>query len=107
MFAYCDKKTHALQYEKEKRYIIWPCYGKSNLYANEVETNVKNLYHIKDVKTIWEQLKDVILKVGFQYFHAWCTWTLNVWFDEECKAHLKMFKLAKDKNEKELTLYQY
>ena len=32
----------------------------------------------------------------------------NVVFDEECKAHLKMFKLSKDKNEsKALTLYEY
>ena len=28
----------------------------------------------------------------------------NAWFDEECKAHLK---LAKDKHDKALTLYQH
>ena len=73
-----------------------------------------NLSLSKDVQTNLELLNDVILKVGYQYFstrvdeHQMLTFPCNAWFDEECKAHLKMFKLTKDKNElKALTLYEY
>ena len=73
-----------------------------------------NLSLSKDVQTNLELLNDVILKVGYQYFSAYVGghWMLsfqcNARFDEECKAHLKMFKLTKDKNElKALTLYEY
>ena len=31
----------------------------------------------------------------------------NAWFDEECKAHIKMFTLTNNKNENVLTFNQY
>ena len=67
-----------------------------------------NLFLIKGMKTKWELLKDVILKVGYQYFSAQVggCWMLsfpcNAWFDEECKADLKMLEVEKDKNDKKI-----
>ena len=50
--------------------IMQHCYREANLYANEFERHVMNLSLGKDVKTNWKQLKDLILKVGYQYFSA-------------------------------------
>ena len=41
-------------------YIIQHYYQKANLYANEVENHVRNLSLSKNVKTSWEQLKDLL-----------------------------------------------
>ena len=63
------------------------------------------------MKTNWTQLEDIILKVGYWHFSAHIgghQFPMKCWFGEECmKVHLKMFKFAKDKNDKTLTLYQY
>ena len=70
-----------------------------------------NFYPGKDVKINREQLADVILKLWYQYFcgrvdgHQMHSFPYEAWFDDECKTHLKMFKLAKDKDEKALTVY--
>ena len=42
--------------------------AKAYLYANEVESYDMNISLSKDVKTNWKQLKDIVLKVGHQYF---------------------------------------
>ena len=43
---------------------------KSKILSNEVESNAMNFSLSKDVKTNWEQLKDVILNVGYPHFRA-------------------------------------
>ena len=45
-------------------------YQTTRVYPNEVENHVMNLSLSKDVKTYWEQLKDVILNVGYPHFRA-------------------------------------
>ena len=59
----------------------------------------------------YQRMSHVICKVGYPSFnarvseHRMLSFQCNALFDEECKAHLKLLKLAKDKNEKALTLY--
>ena len=52
----------------KKRCIIRPSYEKTKMHANEVENHLLNLSLNNDVKENWQYLKDIILKVGYQYF---------------------------------------
>ena len=88
---------------------MWASNGKANVYVNEVGSYIMNLSLNKDGKKNWEQLKDVILKVAYQYFSAYVgghqmirfPCYMLVWW------RIQVFKLAKDKKEKALALYQY
>ena len=52
----------------EKRCIIRPCYEKAKMYAKEVENHLLNFSLSNNVKENWQHLKDIILKVAYQYF---------------------------------------
>ena len=66
-------KSHSdqcIRVQNGKSYIRQTCYKKINLYANEIESHVMNLFINEDTKTNRAQSKDVILKVGYQYVSA-------------------------------------
>ena len=81
----------------EKRCIIRPCYEKAKMYANEVENHLLKFSLSNDVKENWQHLKDIILKVGYQYFkrhvggHKMSSFPCNSWFNDKCKMYLKWF----------------
>ena len=99
--------------KRERKCIIRPCYNKANLYATELENHVTKLSLCDDINTNWEQLKEVMLEVGYHYFKAHVggekilSFPCNSWFDEECKTFLKAFKLANGKKEKDIAWHQY
>ena len=61
--------------EKEVHYIV--VLLNPNLYANEVENHLINLSCVKDVKTNWDQLKDVNVKGRVSKIPCMCEWTIN------------------------------
>ena len=84
------------------------------MYANEVESDVMNLFLSEAVSASWEQLDNALLiKVGCEYFsssvagHQMLSFPCKTSFDKECKAHLKISKLTKSESEKALALHQY
>ena len=76
------------------------------MYANEVENHLLSFSLSNDVKVNWQHLKDIILKVGYQYFkrhvcgNKMSSFPCNSWFDDECKMYLKWFKSIEGQNEK-------
>ena len=64
------------------------CNQKANLSADEVQNYVKKLSLSGDVETIWEQMKDVILKVGYQCFSAHIGGMLKLAKVKNAKVHI-------------------
>ena len=83
-------KSHSdqcIRVQNGKSYIRQTCYKKINLYANEIESHVMNLFINEDTKTNRAQSKDVILKVEYHKYcnasvdgHQMLSFPWNAWF---------------------------
>ena len=76
------------------------------MYANEVENHLLKFSRSNDVKENWQHLKDIILKLGYQYFnrhvcgYKMSSFPYNSWFNDECKMYLIRFKSIIGENER-------